>query len=79
VTSAIAAPLGVVEAADRPLEEGVEEYLREKKVLLVLNNFEQVLEEAQLVARLLSTCPGLKVLATSRMRHQDPGLRAAAR
>lgn len=67
MTSAIAAPLGVFEAADRPLEEGIKEYLREKKVLLVLDNFEQVLEGAQLVAQLLSACPGLKVLATSRI------------
>jgi predicted ATPase len=67
VTSAIAAPLGVVEAADRPLEEGIKEYLREKKVLVVLDNFEQVLEGAQLVAKLLSASSGLKVLATSRI------------
>ena len=45
VTSAIATPLDVVEAADRPLEEGITAYLREKKLLLVLDNFEQVLEE----------------------------------
>ena len=67
VISAISAPLGVFEAADRPLEEGIKEYLREKKVLLVLDNFEQVLEGAQFVAQLLSACPGLKVLATSRI------------
>jgi class 3 adenylate cyclase len=67
VTSAIAAPLGVVEAADRPLEEGIKEYLREKKLLLVLDNFEQVLEGAQLVGQLLAACPALKVLATSRI------------
>ena len=62
VTSAIAAPLGVVEAADRPLEEGIKEYLREKKLLLVLDNFEQVLEGAQLVGQLLAACPALKRL-----------------
>jgi predicted ATPase/class 3 adenylate cyclase len=67
VTSAIAAPLGVVEAADRSLEEGIKEYLREKKFLLVLDNFEQVLEGAQLVGQLLAACPALKVLATSRI------------
>ena len=67
VTSAIAAPLGVVEAADRPLEEGIKEYLREKKLLLVLDNFEQVLEGAQSRGQLLTACPDLKVLATSRI------------
>lgn len=67
VTSAIAAPLGVVEAADRPLEEGIKEYLRERKLLLLLDNFEQVLEGARLVGQLLAACPDLKVLATSRI------------
>jgi predicted ATPase/class 3 adenylate cyclase len=67
VTSAIAAPLGVVEATNRPLDEGIKEYLREKKLFLVLDNFEQVLEGAQLVGQLLAACPGLKVLATSRI------------
>jgi predicted ATPase/class 3 adenylate cyclase len=67
VAPAIAAPLGVIEAADRPPEEGIKEYLREKKLLLLLDNFEQVLEGAQLVGQLLAACPGLKVLATSRI------------
>ena len=67
VASAIAAPLGVIEAADRPLEEGIRKYLREKKLLLLLDNFEQVLEGAQFVGQLLAACPGLKVLATSRI------------
>jgi predicted ATPase/class 3 adenylate cyclase/Tfp pilus assembly protein PilF len=67
VTSAIASPLGVVEAADRSLEEGLRKYLRKKRVLLVLDNFEQVLEGARLVGQLLSTCLDLKVLATSRI------------
>jgi predicted ATPase/class 3 adenylate cyclase len=67
VISAVATPLGVTEAADRPLEEGLKEYLRDKKLLLVLDNFEQVLGGAQLVAHLLAACPGLEVLATSRI------------
>jgi predicted ATPase/class 3 adenylate cyclase len=66
VASAVAAPLGVIETADRQLEEGLKEYLREKKLLLLLDNFEQVLEGASLVRELLSVCPNLKVLATSR-------------
>jgi predicted ATPase/class 3 adenylate cyclase len=66
VASAIAESLGVVEAADQPLEEGLKGYLRGKELLLVLDNFEQVLGAAPLVGGLLSTCPKLKVLATSR-------------
>jgi predicted ATPase/class 3 adenylate cyclase len=66
VASAIAEPLGVVEAGDQPLEEGLKDYLGGKELLLVLDNFEQVLGGAPLVGQLLSECPKLKVLATSR-------------
>jgi predicted ATPase len=41
-------------------------YLRVRRALLVLDNFEQVLEAADEVAALLRACPHLKVLATSR-------------
>jgi predicted ATPase/class 3 adenylate cyclase len=66
VASAIAEPLGVVEAGDQPLKEGLKDYLRGKELLLLLDNFEQVLGAAPLVGELLSACPKLKVLATSR-------------
>src|SRR5215218_5274367 len=66
VASAIAEPLGVVEAGNQPLEEGLKDYLRRKELLLLLDNFEQVLAGAPLVGELLSACPRLKVLATSR-------------
>ncbi len=66
VASAIAEPLGVVEAWDQPLEEGLKDYLGGKELLLVLDNFEQVLGGVPLVGNLLAACPKLKVLATSR-------------
>lgn len=44
----------------------VKEYLRGKETLLVLDNFEHVLDGATLASELLSACPKLKVLATSR-------------
>jgi predicted ATPase/class 3 adenylate cyclase len=66
VASAIAEPLGVMEAPDKPLEESLIGYLSAKELLLLLDNFEQVLGGAPLVGRLLSACPRLKVLATSR-------------
>jgi predicted ATPase len=66
VASAIAEPLGVVEAGDQPLEESLKSYLRGRELLLLLDNFEQVLGGAPLVGELLSECPKLKVLATSR-------------
>ncbi|HYI14626.1 MAG TPA: NB-ARC domain-containing protein, partial [Thermomicrobiales bacterium] len=42
-------------------------HLRDKEILLLLDNFEHVVEAAPLVAMLMSSCPTLKVLATSRM------------
>ena len=67
VASAIAGPLGVKESGDQSLEEGLKAYLRDRNLLLVLDNFEQVLEGAPLVGELLDACPKLKVLATSRI------------
>jgi predicted ATPase/DNA-binding CsgD family transcriptional regulator len=66
VTAAIAQTLVVREAAGRPLPESLHDYLREKQLLLVLDNFEQVLPAASLVAELLAHCHRLKVLVTSR-------------
>jgi predicted ATPase/transcriptional regulator with XRE-family HTH domain len=66
VPSAIAQCLGVRETADRSLSEALKEYLRDRKMLLVLDNFEQVVPAAPLVAELLMAAPGLQVLVTSR-------------
>ncbi len=44
------------------------EFLRRKELLLVLDNFEQILAAAGLVADLLAECPGLYILVTSRER-----------
>jgi predicted ATPase/class 3 adenylate cyclase/DNA-binding CsgD family transcriptional regulator len=67
VVPAVAQALRVREASDRPLAQTVEEYLRLQHLLLVLDNFEQVLPAAPFVASLLAACPGLKVLVTSRI------------
>src|SRR5271165_4064449 len=65
VPAAIAAGLGLSTAGGRPIT-GVLSYLRAKRLLLVLDNFEQVTGAAPLVAELLGAAPGLVVLATSR-------------
>jgi predicted ATPase/DNA-binding XRE family transcriptional regulator len=59
--------LGLRAAADVPSLEAVREYLRDKGFLLLLDNFEHVVEAAPEVADLLGPCPGLTVLATSRV------------
>jgi predicted ATPase/DNA-binding CsgD family transcriptional regulator len=66
VAAAVAQALGILEAGDRPLAEQVRAVLRTKERLLVLDNFEQVLDAADLVADLLTACPRLKLLVTSR-------------
>ena len=67
VPSTIAKPLGVKESAEQSLEESLEAYLQQKRLLLILDNFEQVLGGATKVGDLLGSCPNLKVLATSRI------------
>jgi predicted ATPase len=63
---AVAETLGVSETGEQPLDELLKDYLHERHLLLVLDNFEQVLEAAPQVTELLAVSPGLKVLATSR-------------
>jgi predicted ATPase/DNA-binding SARP family transcriptional activator len=49
-------------------KEQILNYLRSKAMLLVLDNFEHLLEGADLVADILQVAPGIKILATSRER-----------
>jgi predicted ATPase len=62
----VAHALGLRETGGKPLLESLKETLRDKELLLVLDNFEQLLEAAPLVAELLAAAPGLEVLVTSR-------------
>ncbi len=66
VLLAMARAIGVEESVDRSLQEELASFLGVRRVLLVLDNFEQVTEAASAVARLLGECPKLSVLATSR-------------
>jgi predicted ATPase len=66
LVSAVAGQLGVREGGSQPLLENLKGYLRDKRVLLLLDNFEQVLAAAPVVAELLAGAPQLKVLTTSR-------------
>ena len=67
--STVAAALGLPPSAGSSVEEQLAGYLRARQTLLLLDNCEHVAEEtADLVAYLLSRCPALQVLATSRAR-----------
>jgi predicted ATPase/predicted Ser/Thr protein kinase len=63
VVPAIADELGLAEAAAE--QDPVHAYLRDKELLLVLDNFEQVVAATPVVAELLASSPGLKLLVTS--------------
>ncbi|HYO49214.1 MAG TPA: tetratricopeptide repeat protein [Chloroflexia bacterium] len=66
VTRAIADVLGLRDTGREPFSLTVREYLQGKRALLVLDNYEQVVSSAAIVAGLLERCPNLKVLVTSR-------------
>jgi predicted ATPase/DNA-binding CsgD family transcriptional regulator/Tfp pilus assembly protein PilF len=66
VESVIAAVIGVRDIPERSLIDSLATALAEKRVLLVLDNFEQVAAAAPVVADLLRSCPATVVLVTSR-------------
>jgi predicted ATPase/DNA-binding XRE family transcriptional regulator len=65
--SVIVHALGLRESLEGEISEQVTTFLQEKHVLLILDNFEQIIEAAPFVANLLSTCQHLSVLVTSRV------------
>jgi predicted ATPase/class 3 adenylate cyclase len=60
--------LGVEGSSGRPLEQALQDYLRDRQLLLVLDNFEHVLGAAPAIAKLLAAAPGVTALVTSRER-----------
>jgi predicted ATPase len=73
VLPAVAREFGMQERAVQPVAELLASYLRQRRLLLVLDNLEQVAAAAPHVAALLEECPGVKVLATSRTRLRVSG------
>ncbi|MGA8326670.1 MAG: helix-turn-helix domain-containing protein, partial [Candidatus Cybelea sp.] len=67
IATAIANALGLQEVANHPLRETLVAFLKNKTVLLLLDNCEHVIAEAATIADfLLHACPNLRILATSR-------------
>ena len=66
VTPTIAQQFGLREAEHQPVLDLLQDYLHDKHLLLLLDNFEQLLPAASLLAHLLTTCPQIKMLVTSR-------------
>ena len=67
VVPAVARALGLREYPGEPMLETLTDYVRDKELLLVLDNLEQVLAAAPAIAGLLASASGLRVLATSRV------------
>jgi predicted ATPase/DNA-binding CsgD family transcriptional regulator len=66
VIPTIVQALDLKESGARPLLDLLKGYLKDKYVLLLLDNFEQVLPAAPHLTDLLASCPDLKLLVTSR-------------
>jgi predicted ATPase len=66
VAAAVATGLGLTTTGDKLIAD-VQSYLRTRRLLLVLDNFEQVVGAAPLLAELLGAAPGVVVLVTSRV------------
>jgi predicted ATPase/DNA-binding NarL/FixJ family response regulator len=66
VIPAVVRALGVRDTGAVPLLDLVSDHLRDTELLLLLDNFEQVLAAAPRVAELLAACPTLTILVTSR-------------
>ena len=66
VPSVIAQVLELREASGELIQDRLLGYLRKKEMLLLLDTFERVLDAASFISNLLTQCPRIKVLATSR-------------
>jgi predicted ATPase/transcriptional regulator with XRE-family HTH domain len=66
IIHAIAEVLGLSEVGSKPVSLALADALGDKKMLLILDNFEQVVEAGAIVADLLRACPRLQALVTSR-------------
>src|SRR6185503_6141421 len=66
VASRISTTFGLAETPSMSPRDQLVEWLAERKLLLVLDNFEQVIDAAPVVAELLRAAPKLRIIATSR-------------
>jgi predicted ATPase/class 3 adenylate cyclase len=66
LTAAVAHALDVRETSGRSLLDNLTDFLRERRILLLLDNFEHLIAAALQAATVLAACPRLKVLVTSR-------------
>ena len=73
VPAALAGALGLTETAKLPVLDSVRTFLHERRMLLLLDNFEHLIPAAAFIGNLLADAPGLAVLVTSRESLRLPG------
>ena len=66
VLTTVARALGFLATSDETIAEDIRRYLRDRELLLVLDNFERVLAAAPAIAAIAATAAGVKLLVTSR-------------
>jgi predicted ATPase/class 3 adenylate cyclase len=66
IPTTIASALGLQEQPNRPVLESLKAHLRDLRLLLVVDNFEQVQAGAPLIGQLLEAAPQLGIIVTSR-------------
>ncbi len=66
MASTIAQSIGLQDARDRPLMEHLVSQLRDRQLLIVLDNFEHLLAGAPVVTRLLQETSAVRILVSSR-------------
>lgn len=62
----LARATGVIESPNRLLFDSLKEFLRDRQIMLLLDNFEQIISAAPLLTELLEACAELRMLVTSR-------------
>ena len=73
VPAALAGALGLTERAKLPVLDSVHTFLHDRRMLLLLDNFEHLIPAAPFIGNLLADAPGLAVLVTSRESLRLPG------
>jgi predicted ATPase/DNA-binding CsgD family transcriptional regulator len=66
VAATTAQALGLWDEGRRPIEDLLASYLQDRHLLLILDNFEHLVDATAVIAGLLASCPRLKIIVTSR-------------
>src|SRR5215217_7314621 len=73
IVQAVAEVLPISLASNEDPKTRIVDYLRDKKILFVMDNFEHILDGATFVQEILSAAPRVQVLASSRQTESDGG------